>query len=52
MPYFLPFVVGAVVLSLVGAVLGYIAAYAFITRYRARLNKDDRASTRLPGASS
>jgi uncharacterized protein (DUF2062 family) len=43
-PYLIPFVVGGVVLSLIGALVSYPLAYAFILRYRATPDRASRPS--------
>ena len=47
-PYAVPFFVGGFVLSALAAVLGYVAAYVVIRRYRARLGHARRISDPLP----
>ena len=47
-PYAVPFFVGGFVLSALAAVLGYVAAYVVIRRYRARLGHSRRIGDPLP----
>jgi uncharacterized protein (DUF2062 family) len=48
MPYAVPFFVGGFVLSVFAAVLGYVAAYLVIKRYRARFGQAQRLGDPLP----
>lgn len=48
MPYALPFFLGGVTLSVLGAVVGYPAAYLLILQYRARRPQPEGGAERLP----
>ncbi|MEW6544025.1 MAG: DUF2062 domain-containing protein [Nitrospirota bacterium] len=47
-PYALPFFIGGLALSLLGALVSYPAAYLLITQYRARLRQAAPRPDRLP----
>lgn len=51
MPYFVPFVAGGFLLSVLGALISYPVAYFLISYYRRRIRREPAAS-RLPHESS
>lgn len=48
LPYFLPFMIGGIVLSLVGGMLGYPIAYIVISRYRTLRRRQPSEREPLP----
>lgn len=47
-PYAVPFFIGGLALSVLGALVSYAAAYLLIIQYRARPHHTDRSADRLP----
>ena len=48
MPYMIPFIVGAVVLSVTGGIVSYVGALYMITRYRTRFRSSSLNESPLP----
>ncbi len=52
MPYAWPFLIGGLILSVLGALLSYPAAYAIVSKYRAHRPQEELDGQRLPPPSS